>query len=425
MYVCVCVCVCVWCRLICSNGGLYQICGDNNKERNLVCVFVLPDIMLFSDKRFDGSSLALANAQRLLRTVGRISPFPEFYPGPFPNREVLFLLLLRLYTRGVCCYLTGEFISYLAGVFHSYNHASMVVALSDVEILDTIFQRYDDIVPVFHLDDFHFQQENTIAEDIQLYRVTYGDIFDLHISFYGVDSDECDPDSNLDLVYFTWQHFERFAFHKVALVLLPACDILISDDPVTYMQRRIGHLPPLTMHFLHYHRILSDGWLDPYNCDDCVVEYRESIPDLVPCHAPDEACSCNICLRQPPSLRLSALHAINTLIYDLERFELSALTTYDEYVYVVRSGEASNSQILPPEYPEIRVWYHHDFLADSPARFHRHCSGAGPWATFTCSTFPSHDEAIAKLIDYRTHFWCAFCNRGLYFPNQCEDADHE
>ena len=143
------------------------------------------------------------------------------------------------------------------------------------------------------------------------------------------------------------------------------------------------------------------------------------------CRAPHEACSCVICLRQPPSLRLWTLHTIRTLIFDMERFELTALTTYDEYVYAVRSGEASVSQIGPPEYPEIRVWYQHDFLADSIARFHKHCPGAGPWGTFTCSEFTTSAEAIETLIIHRQHFWCTFCNRGLFFPNFCEDDDHE
>ena len=383
--------------------------------------FLFPGNMLFSEKRFHSSSLALENARRLLQTVGRISPYPEFYPDPFPHRKVIFFLLLRLYQKGVCCFLTGEFLSYLAGICTTYNHAAMVVALTDIPFLDLLFQRQDPTVPFFALDEFRFQLMGTLSADLRLYRVTYGDVFDMHISFYGVDSDECDPDSNLDLVYFTWQNFERFAVHKLAITLLPA-DCLLARD---YTPSQIGELPPLTMRCLQYHRLRSDGWFDPYNCEDCVVEYRNSIPDLVPCRAPDEACSCSICLRQPPSLRLSALHTINTLLFNVENFELSALTTYDEYVYVVRSGEAHMPQILPPEYPEIRVWYQSDFLADSTDRYHRHCPGAGPWGTFTCSKFHSDEEAIVKLVDYRTHFWCAFCNRGLFFPNLCEDPDHE
>ena len=145
---------------------------------------------------------------------------------------------------------------------------------------------------------------------------------------------------------------------------------------------------------------------------------------MCPCLASHEPCYCGICLRQPPSLRLSALRTVRTLVFDVERFELNALTTYDEYVFAVMSDTCRVRLIIPPEYPQIRIWYRHDLYADSPAKYHKDCPGVGPWRSYSKSEFETHTEAIEALLCHRNHFWCAYCNRALFFPNNCDEEDH-
>ena len=120
----------------------------------LTHMFFLPENMLFSGCSFPGTTSELDNARRLLQNVGRISPYPEFLPVRFPHRDIIFLLLLCLHEHGVCCFLSGGFVIYIAGLYTSYRYASMFVALTDIDLLQIIFQRYEYTVTVFTVDDF-------------------------------------------------------------------------------------------------------------------------------------------------------------------------------------------------------------------------------------------------------------------------------
>jgi hypothetical protein len=244
---------------------------------------------------------------------------------------------------------------------------SFYVALTNVDLLDIIFQRAEVIFTLFHIDDFRFTFIGAEEGDTILYRVTYGNNFDITLTLFGVNSRDCGPDSNLDLVYFMWQHFERFGLRKHVITLL-SLDVKTFSLPLMNL--------PL-MRCLTDHRALSDGWRDSGNCDDCVVIYRDAIRDLCQCRAPTEECACEICRRQPPSLRLTALHKIR-LMYNVERFQLTANTTYEEYVFAVMSDNARVANLLPIEYPMIRIWFRCGPVRFE-TKFHKECPGEGSW----------------------------------------------
>jgi hypothetical protein len=68
-----------------------------------------------------------------------------------PSLRGHYLLLLTLYTRKICCYLTGGFIYYLVGIFNSYRAMSLFVALTNVDLLDILFStRIDHIHAIRH-----------------------------------------------------------------------------------------------------------------------------------------------------------------------------------------------------------------------------------------------------------------------------------
>jgi len=59
------------------------------------------------------------------------------------------------------------------------------------------------------------------------------------------------------------------------------------------------------------------------------------------------SCKCNICLRQPPSLRGFASQAVFRLRYKIDQFELTANTIYDSYKYVADSKTVSFHKLVP------------------------------------------------------------------------------
>jgi hypothetical protein len=77
----------------------------------------------------------------------------------------------------------------------------------------------------------------------------------MKVSLFGIDTvNHCESLSNIDLVYFMWDHFLRFSYKKNALALSPR-----SGDAL---------LPELI--FLWHYWVESDGWKDTANCDACI-----------------------------------------------------------------------------------------------------------------------------------------------------------
>ena len=86
------------------------------------------------------------------------------------------------------------------------------------------------------------------------------------------------------------------------------------------------------------------------------------------CKFPFKSCQCVVCRRQPPC-RFGRQHLV-PIHYQLEIFELLTDTTYDLYLFAVRSNRVSTRSLLPPEYPSIRIKYG----SHRPdRRRHRHC----------------------------------------------------
>jgi len=53
-----------------------------------------------------------------------------------------------------------------------------------------------------------------------------------------------------------------------------------------------------------------------------------------------KTCKCNVCSRQPPSLKGLTSHVVFNFVYNLDHFQLSSTITYDQHVF------ASNSKKL-------------------------------------------------------------------------------
>jgi len=145
--------------------------------------------------------------------------------------------------------------------------------------------------------------------------------------------------------------------------------------------------------FLKYYGARSDGCTDVEGCQACIERYQGAICTLNNCELPN-ICHCNICTRQPPSLRDSASHILFRCVLDLKRFELTRYTTYSQYKFAVASGRVDDLRLLSPRFPQIEIMLR--FLTFEN-KFHHHCQGEGEWHKKMEVSFLDMKSAIIVL----------------------------
>ena len=120
-----------------------------------------------------------------------------------------------------------------------------------------------------------------------------------------IDTDsvvECGARSNVDFFSLYMRTIEsQYMFRQHAITILP--------DPVCAEIRLLC---------LRYYAVPSVGWSYGSGCAICRDTTRQQIRHLTGCLAPAESCRCNICVRQPPSLKALAFHAHFTLVLNIE-----------------------------------------------------------------------------------------------------------
>ena len=95
--------------------------------------------------------------------------------------------------------------------------------------------------------------------DVFTYQLSFGD-YSIVLDVFVVDfSTPCGPNSNTDFVHFILENFEKFAFEKYAMALLP------SDDS-----------DPKMMYLTHY-RAESEDWKDQAQCYRCSRDYKDIV----------------------------------------------------------------------------------------------------------------------------------------------------
>ena len=214
-------------------------------------------------------------------------------------------------------------------------------------------------------------------------------------------------------------NFERMSAKQYALTLLPSdLDSYSHTPPIINVAALTSHI----LLCLKHYRAASEGWRNGANCDTCVESYQSIVRSRCDCtHSAD--CSCRICLRQPPSLFSSALDVYTRMVHNFSVYELTSNSTYEQFVHAVESEETDIGNLLPPEFPEIRIWFRFSHPSFD-RRFHCDCPGAGEWDSDTCRTFSDVYEAVDSLVNDEETYLCHFCHRGLFFPNSCPDPLH-
>jgi len=172
---------------------------------------------------FTVSTVRHASLRRLRTLAGNCTLLPEFRPVRYHHNTHIWRLLYNgFFCQGICCFLTGPFVLYMAGVSDSFTHASLFIALSDSPLIRCIFRKVPDPTSSFYIHNYLFEFTHRGSnEDILCYNVSCDD-FRMKFIIYGIDtSANCDTYSNLDFFTFIWQNFDRFNFVRYALTHVP------------------------------------------------------------------------------------------------------------------------------------------------------------------------------------------------------------
>jgi len=178
--------------------------------------------MLVNGHWFDGSASLLEAHRRVQAEAGANAVWvPTYEPVPFPERGYIYRLLQALHRHRLCCFLTGTFTMFTAGLTRSYGAATIFVALTYAPLLDLLCRRMANPPAEFLLSGFKFVFVDAVeGYDIYYFTVTRGESFRMLISFFGVNTPvQCGPPSNLNLAHFIWERLERLSFVKYAILL--------------------------------------------------------------------------------------------------------------------------------------------------------------------------------------------------------------
>jgi hypothetical protein len=278
--------------------------------------------MLVDGKSFNGEILHLDAEIRLKLCAGSTSALTEFYPVRFPHEQIMYRFLFTLFKFNVCLFMTGTLVLYSAGILNPFDGATFFIATTNSPIINLVFKNMAfGLVRRFPVGEFRFELlAFNRSKDVFKYFVSDFSGFIMVVRILGIaTSKQCGPLSNLDFVHFIWKNYNRFNYRKFAMVLLTK------------------GIPRPKLVCLHHYRAYSDGYKDSWNCKDCVVYHYDQLRPHTNCRLPD-ACSSNVCARQPPSLKHMAAHVLYNYTLHLDRFELTVQKTYQEFSYAVRSN---------------------------------------------------------------------------------------
>jgi hypothetical protein len=101
----------------------------------------------------------------------------------------------------------------------------------------------------------------------------------------------------------------------------------------------------------------------------------------------------------------------------MAHFEVTRDVTYGQYVSALSSGLARAVGLLPPDFPNVSVRFQYANHHTRP--YHPHYRPELPWQAAAYRSFGSAADAISDLYVHRDQYWCAWCDRTLFFINTC------
>jgi hypothetical protein len=361
--------------------------------------------MRIQGKAFDGLTRRYDTHLALQRIAGGAYWFRQFTPTLTESTQALLELLVLLYRMDVCCNITGSFAAYLAGLQTNFGVIVLYVVIENVRLIRVLLQKERAHPYDFTFGPFHFRFENSPETDVCKYEVTRGS-FTFQVVVTGVDTSEvCDVRANVDFVNFLWENIDQYGYRRHSITIVPP---IFPDDPLRLL-------------FLRHHMAAASGWEYTSRCIACRDPRRDIVRPLAGCVAPQQVCQCNVCRRQPPSLRDLALHTVHTLGFDVANFKLTREVTYRKYLYAcgfIVAGDVTS--LLPPDFPHISVDCR--FVCCEEHKLHRGCVTDSDCKTSRIridSEFRDALEAVLALIHGKERYFCSRCDKPLFFEEAC------
>jgi hypothetical protein len=256
---------------------------------------------------FDGSSSMVEACRYVREELGNSDWLTQFRPVRLDNMKLCNRLLRDFQNHGICAVIVGSFPAYLAGVLRAYGRIEIAVAATGSLSLFDILQRDVGYTVTFNFGFFEFYLE-TVNEYYINYRVKHEES-EIKITIYPINCPKATIYSKLNLVHYFWDECALVPLTRYAVVLL------VIDIPVS------------TIVFLKHHRITSDGWTSRLVCPACMLRAKPGIQrNVVGCNK-TSACTCLMCLKQPPTLKSLASHSVFRVLFNSSTFVLSAATT--------------------------------------------------------------------------------------------------
>ena len=342
--------------------------------------------MLIDGKNFYGFT-SYVEKHNILRTIaGSSSWFTEIKPIRFPALLTFHRLLFHFYRHGLCSFISGNFAVYVAGFPDFFQAISVYIVLDDDHpIVRLIFRKGPNVIHNLVISLFHFELLQTL-NDSCIYRVRLGH-FNTIMCFVGMDAaSRCDYRSKLISCILFGKILSGFLYEN-----LPLLFFLRTTYPLHSTYRSLCPPAPgsCILNITRQSAIVC-GWIERIVA--CIIRNRRSFKFLSSCLRPESDCSCIICKRQPPSL----LTYVSEIYFRNIHFELTAFTTFNQYVNAIDSRLVPSCQLLPAGYPSIRTSFRYDSLK---TKFHHDCPGKVSWHDQISRKFEDISDAYLALAD--------------------------
>ena len=309
----------------------------------------------------------------------------------------------------ICCSIVNSYPAYIAGAVGVCSVGELALgvfyfAKLNSPFLDNVFLND----PYFEVGPFSFALSESIEHDEEpdyyVYQVTLGaETYTCLLGFVDTVTVPCGSASNINFTEFLWDNTVVFSFQKYGIVAVP-----LDSPRILYLQ---------------HHGAESSGWTQSSLCQRCARHYQpQTYPFLPQCTASaSSSCKCNVCVRQPPSLRSLASYTVFHITENLSEFTLTADTLYDNYIHAVQSNLVPEDRLIPFTFPHLRCAFARGLRSSTRRRFHKTCVDPTlfPWFTHTGEYCNSKAEVIERLRECRHEYWCDVCNKPLFATTDC------
>jgi hypothetical protein len=160
--------------------------------------------MRVNGKTFDGWTSSVYTNRSLRALAGPTTDhFTEFRPKHYWGARDNGRLLARLFKHRLCCFISGTFAAFVAGVFNSYKALALFIAIDDTPLQNLLFQTGWERLPYINLDGFQLGLVEALPEINTMTYHIMKDGYCAILLIFGIDAtSSCGPTSNIDFIHF-------------------------------------------------------------------------------------------------------------------------------------------------------------------------------------------------------------------------------